>query len=70
MKKFVIGLLVGSALTVGILKVPSVLADDGDPGSYSYKKYLSQMLFYMKQVNQSLIKIEENTRAVREKLKA
>jgi len=78
----VLGLLIGWA-TVPMVKatvysinrsdsvVTVPLNDDDDfRASHAYKWYLQQMLLNIKSVNDHLAKIEENTKAVKEKLHA
>jgi hypothetical protein len=72
MKQFLLGVVCGIliVLVLGLsqLFIPHAYADDGD--NLKYKQYLSQMLRAMKEVNSHLAAIEENTRAVKEKLHA
>jgi hypothetical protein len=86
MKRFLLGVWIGLPLgwlTVPVVKASysvvqsdqpvsrsDFLDDDDVKASHAYKWYLQQMLLAMKQLDQHLQKIEENTRAVKEKLKA
>jgi hypothetical protein len=68
MKHFLIGMLCGALLTAMLISISPVFADDDSPRSY--KQYLSQMLYYMRKVDAHLQAIEDNTKAVKDKLHA
>ena len=66
MKRFLVGVVLG--LFLGWLTVPLAHTDDSD--NLKYKQYLSKMLAAMKEVNEHLKAIEDNTKAVKDKLHA
>ena len=66
MKRFFLGVLLG--VLIGWVSVPVVHSDEDD--NLKYKQYLFKMLQYMKTMNVHLQNIENNTRAVKEKLHA
>lgn len=68
MKQFLIGIVCGLLLAMLLAFVPIVRADDDSPRSY--KQYLFQMLRAIHEVNSHLINIENNTKALRDKLHA
>jgi len=68
-KKLFIGILIGLVIGWSTAFVVPTYADDDD-NPRSYKQYLHQMLYYMRKVEAHLEKIEDNTRAVKEKLHA
>ena len=79
MKRFLIGVFIG--LIIGWITVPIASAllpnsviyvgDDEDfRSSHAYKWYLTQILQYMKSIDKHLQSVEENTKAVKDKLHA